>query len=813
MWRNTKKIRVIGAALLIFLAMITSVFGIDIKSNTVNQKVNNQVFQVNQIDETTMEIIVNPPDLKFSNIKTITGEYSTLELPNEGYTTKIGEAKLPTITRMIEIPQDSEPEIKIKSTSWEYISLDESHLPKMIVPVQPPVPKIPNVNQEFVINDEYYNMDAFLPNEIAKITETGEIRSHRFALMELFPVQYNPSTGELKIITSCTLQINLPGGNMEQTLTNIERYSTPSFEQLLQTTFVNYGYYENFAEDNRNQEGYLIIVYTDFSDEIQPLATWKEGKGFDVTVTETSDIPGGATKENIKAYIVDAYNNWQNPPVYVLLVGDTAQIPVWTGSSTGTCTDLYYVTIDGGNYFADIVVSRFPAATDQQVTNMVDKTIYYEQGSFESYEWIKKAVFMASNDNYQVSEGTHNYIIDTYLLPNGYICDKLYCHTYGATTQQIRDALNNGRSLAIYSGHGGTDYWADGPVFHQSDVNALTNEGMYPFVCSHACVTGTFSASECFGETWLRAQNKAGLAFWGASDNTYWDEDDILERRMFKAWWEDNLETIGGMTNMALYYLYQYYGGGGSTQYYFEAYNVLGDSSVKIWRNNPSPSPATPDKPTGPTNGIWFVEYTFSTKTTEPDGDQIWYMWDWDDGNFSEWLGPYNSGQTMQASHIWTEVGTYEIRVKARDSYGSESGWSDSIIIIITDNNPPNNPTITGPNQIKPLRAYLFKFTATDNDTGQRLYYDIDWGDGNGATGLGPYESGEEVPFTHTWDYKGTYIIKARAQDEIGAESEWTTFTVIVSYALIESQVKQVVLGQTQNSQMLQVLLKDINNQ
>ncbi len=69
---------------------------------------------------------------------------------------------------------------------------------------------------------------------------------------------------------------------------------------------------------------------------------------------------------------------------------------------------------------------------------------------------------------------------------------------------------------------------------HQSDVNGLTNDGMYPFVCSHACLTNQFTESECFGETWLRAPNKGGLAFWGASTYSYWDEDDILEKSMFK---------------------------------------------------------------------------------------------------------------------------------------------------------------------------------------------------------------------------------------------------------------------------------------
>jgi len=796
MWRKTKKIEVFGAAFVLLFTMVSAVFGMNINSDTRNFAIekNDLLCDVRNIDESTIEVVVNSPSFEFSSVDTTEGKFATIELSNEGFTTIAGEAKLPTLRRMVEIPQGSNPEIEVRSVSWQCTSLGELGLPMRVLPVQPSVPKIPEFTQDFVIDNNYYFQDAFVSTDVAKIVDTGDFRGHRFALVEISPVQYNPSLGELKLMTACSLQINLPGSDMTQTLAKIQRYTTPSFEKTFETTFANYGFYENIANAPKDQEGYLIIVYDSFYDAIQPLASWKVGKGFEVTVTKTSEIPSGPTKENIHAYIDDAYNNWPIPPAYVLLVGDVAQIPTWTGTETGTCTDLYYVTITSGDYFADIIISRFPAATPEQVTIMVDKTIYYETGSFPDSSWIKKAAFMASNDNYQVSEGTHNYVIDTYLTPNGYTCDKLYCHTYSATTQQVKNALNNGRSLAIYSGHGGTDYWADGPVFYQSDVNSLTNDGMYPFVCSHACLTNQFTVSECFGETWLRAPNKGGLAFWGATTYSYWDEDDILERSMFDAWWNDSIETIGGMTNMGLYYLYQYYGGGGMSKYYFEEYNVLGDSSVKIWRNNPSNPPETPDKPTGPTNGIWFVEYSFSSKTTEPDGDQIFYMFSWGDGTYSEWLGPFTSGQIVTASHIWTEIGTYEVKVTAKDVYGAQSSWSDPLVVIITDNTPPNTPTITGKTNIKPLKQYLYIINATDPEN-QDVKYDIDWGDGNGASGLGPYLSGAEIPMKHAWTLKGTYTIKVRAVDTVGGQSDWATLDITVALSRNRGPVNPFFLG------------------
>jgi len=786
MWRKINLIKIFGAVVALLLVTSISVVAIGVNPSIDSKICSDNFFVVNNADASSIDLTVDNLAFDFGSTYMNGKNFATLKSSNEGFTVVQGEAQLPVLRRMIEIPQGAKTDVVVKSVSWRYTSLKELGVPQRIVPVQPSLIKLPGATQNFVINEKYYSTDTYTPNVVAKIVNSGEIRDRNFVLLEVSPVQYNPASGKLKIMTSCELRVNLQGSNVIKTVQKIERYSTPAFEDMLKTTFLNYGIYEkNVLNNPKDQEGYLIIVYDSFYDAIQPLSSWKASKGFDVTVTKTSEIPGGVTKENIKAYIVDAYNNWPIPPSYVLLVGDSGQIPTWTGSDTGTCTDLYYVTINQGDYFADIIVSRFPAATSEQVTNMVDKTVYYEEGSFTNTSWIKKAVFMASSDNYQVSEGTHNYVIDTYLIPNGYTCDKLYCHTYGATPQQVKDALNNGRSLAIYSGHGSTTSWADGPPFSQSDVNSLTNDGTYPFVASHACLTNQFTVSECFGETWLRASHKGGIAFWGATDYSYWDEDDILERSMFKAWWEDNLETIGGMTNMGLYYLYQYYGGGGMSQYYFEEYNVLGDSSVKIWRNNPSDPPATPDKPTGPNHGIINVEYTFTSSTTEPDGDQIYFLFSWGDGSSSTWLGPYESGQIVTASHSWSNIGSYDVKVTAKDVYGAQSGWSEPLTISIVDNNPPDTPSINGPASGKPGVNYLYTFVTTDPD-GEAVYYFVDWGDETNSGWLGPYASGVQASTTHSWSAEGTYTIKVKAKDTSGDESGWATLDVTMPLDLIQ---------------------------
>ena len=94
-------------------------------------------------------------------------------------------------------------------------------------------------------------------------------------------------------------------------------------------------------------------------------------------------------------------------------------------------------------------------------------------------------------------------------------------------------------------------------------------------------------------------------------------------------------------------------------------------------------APDKPETPDGPASGKPDSTYIYSTTTTDPEGDQVFYMWDWGDGNFSDWLGPFASAETSTATYSWNEKGTYAVQVKAKDIYGKESEWSDPLEVIM----------------------------------------------------------------------------------------------------------------------------------
>ena len=114
---------------------------------------------------------------------------------------------------------------------------------------------------------------------------------------------------------------------------------------------------------------------------------------------------------------------------------------------------------------------------------------------------------------------------------------------------------------------------------------------------------------------------------------------------------------------------------GGENQDYYPLLKPIGINS------NP---PATPDKPNGKTHGVLRNEYIYTISTSEPDEDNIYYLFDWGDGSNSGWLGPYRSGEIAEVKYMWNRIGNYEIKVKAKDEYGAESEWGDPISITIS---------------------------------------------------------------------------------------------------------------------------------
>ncbi len=219
----------------------------------------------------------------------------------------------------------------------------------------------------------------------------------------------------------------------------------------------------------------------------------------------------------------------------------------------------------------------------------------------------------------------------------------------------------------------------------------------------------------------------------------------------------------------------------------FEWGSLFGNPDLSMGQISTSDPPAAPSQPNGPNHGVRNVDYSYTTSSTDPIGDSILYQFSWGDGTSTTWLGPYASGQTIAASHAWSSTGTYEVKVKAKDTNGAASGWSQPLTVTIVFNDPPDTPTMTGPGSGMPGNIYLFTIQTTDPNGDNVLYY-VDWGDDTTSGWLGPFASGAQTTTTHSWDKQGTFTVKFKAKDVLGEESNWGTLQVVMPLGLQLSQ-------------------------
>ena len=164
--------------------------------------------------------------------------------------------------------------------------------------------------------------------------------------------------------------------------------------------------------------------------------------------------------------------------------------------------------------------------------------------------------------------------------------DKLYAVTNKATTADVQASMNDGRAIVAYSGHGDYTFWV-GPHFDGDNIRQITQTEALPYVLSHACIAGSFGYSQdSFGEIWLK-EPRGAIAFWGTTNSSYWDEDDVLERAFFEGLFKKGLRRLSATNLYALQGLRTFYNNAGNTQYYYEIYNLLGDPSVALLMDKP----------------------------------------------------------------------------------------------------------------------------------------------------------------------------------------------------------------------------------
>jgi hypothetical protein len=488
----------------------------------------------------------------------------------------------------------------------------------------------------------------------------------------------------------------------------------------------------------------------------------------------------------------------------------------------------------GFDLYSELFLGRLTCDEPQDVSNWMTKSFYYAQST--DYDYLDNAAFMTGTLGWQAQgddfidfgaiKGTSDWLgpdPDEHGAYPTWMGFQYGFETWNAVSPgnqfnlsikytsetpnqgweggdaigKFKTAINNdlvtvisgvahadpSMSLDVFDTEWESDYHNTKPFFltdfgcHCGDYDA-DDEGVLHSMLFHSDTELAFACvyNTCYGWGSFTSTNSSSAI----QMKSFWDYFfDMENNSQSYSNWQFGKAQAWSKDTMAPTVNWTWSAAPGSYRAVVQGCTYFGDPAQMFKSPSPSDAPAQPSKPVGKTLGIWNVEYTYSSTTTDPNSDDIYYLFDWNDGTTSGWVGPYSSGVTGVASHIWTELGTYNVKVKARDVWGAGSKWSEPLTVTITDNNPPDMPQITGPSEGKPGNPYLFNIVTNDLD-GHNIYYFVDWGDNTTSEWQGPYISGTQIHLTHTWSEKGTYTVKAKAKDSLDAESEWGTLQVVM---------------------------------
>ena len=591
-------------------------------------------------------------------------------------------------------------------------------------------------------NAAIYTSDEAYPGTLYTEIGVQSFRGYQILVLLLHPVQYNPVTGELFYYTSLDVSVQTIQTGMKPSLYRGVDQDIIEVQQKVDNPEMVYEYSQRYSSTPASLESYdFLIITTDALETgFEPLKDAHDATGTATVIKTLSDI-GASDLDSIRNYIRDAYTDWGVE--YVLIGGDdniVAAPILWVSGMDENVTyyedtmpsDLFYACLDGPyNYdndqywgepndgtdggdvdlIAEVYVGRACVGNAAEVNNFVTKTVAYINRDIND-PYLKKMCLAAEYlGNYGIASYGSSYMEqlvngssdDGYttvgISSDDYDINRLYdSPSYDWPASALMSVINNGVHAINHLGHANEVY---NMKMGNYDVDGLSNPSDKTcFIYSQGCYAGAFDTNDCIAEHFtVKTAHAAFAGIWNARYGFFWSySTDGDSQRLHRQFWdaifgemmpeigranhdskEDNLPIIGRSCIRWCYY----------------QTNLFGDPALKMTEITNAP-PTTPNIPSGPTTGKIGVDYTFSSSATDPDADaQLFYLWSWGNEE-SDWMGPYQSGQLVQAIHKWSVMGDYEVKVKVKDNYGAVSGWSDSIMVHIAEGPQIEIGVITG---------------------------------------------------------------------------------------------------------------------
>jgi pyrrolidone-carboxylate peptidase len=256
---------------------------------------------------------------------------------------------------------------------------------------------------------------------------------------------------------------------------------------------------------------------------------------------------------------------------------------------------------------------------------------------------------------------------------------------------------------------------------------------------------------------------------------------------MFEVDYQDTWEDFWNVTNQIHPFAIISFGAGnGPWEIEYNARNL--DSWIKDEKSPYQPTPCPPDdtEPAGFIRHSSLPVQQIADAVNNQTTIEAWVDWYGNPGaylcEYIAYLGMWyqnihnttndpNPCRVAGFIHVNSEVGVDEAMKATKITLRETIKYLSSINI------PPNTPAITGETNGTIQTSYTYVIQTTDPDQDSVEYF-VDWGDNTSLGWITPYNIGQIASANHSWDSKGTYVIKVKARDAYGAESDWATLPV-----------------------------------
>ena len=473
-----------------------------VSSNTSNPVISNLQSPTMSIQQTVDGIRVTH---QFRNALVVPVEldgdaYSLVKIREFGFECEEGRPQLPGYSDIIPV-NTSSPSIQVSYTQYvEYYG-------KHILPAQVYNEEGGIIDNEVVIDDSIYNLNAFYPQNLVSLQCVQSYKGQKVAFVRVNPVQYNPTTGVIRCYSSVQYSISdAPDVLIEDSMRVLE---------------------EDSATVSTIQEKYIIVTTDEHLTGIENFVEWKQEQGYQVSVISSAHWTG---YEEVRDSIRAEY--WRDTihysPDYLLIIGSHTEVPgkIVTPSSHNPhklnyASDHFHACMDGDN---DELEDLYRGRVFD--TSQLDFIVHCEKNPAFWNKGIHAAYFEKNNDNKPTMEKAncipfsedvkqymenHGFNIERIYKTETDVTPLLYNPTYASgdsipyelrkptfawngSADSIDAAIQNGCDYLMYKGHG-SQYGLDNFNYTSSRLLSLVNQGMAcnPILLCFACNCGWFA--------------------------------------------------------------------------------------------------------------------------------------------------------------------------------------------------------------------------------------------------------------------------------------------------------------------------------